>query len=68
MSDAADAAQVLAGFQPISDDDPRVREFAQSVVEAVAARPSPAPPEDRISRVEAKLDEILILLRGGTPQ
>lgn len=39
--------------------------FHEWVSERIASRPSPAPPEDRLSRVESKLDQILSLLQGG---
>lgn len=68
MSDAEDAARALDGFVTITSDDPRVQEFRDSVVATVASRPSPGRHEDRLSRVEAKLDAILELLRGGPPQ
>jgi hypothetical protein len=70
LSDAADAARALQCFTAISDDDPRLQEFREAVIQDIAVRPSPvaASEEDHLSRVEAKLDEILVLLRGGPPQ
>lgn len=72
MSDLDDAAAVLEGFVPIGVDDPRVIAFEQSVLENIAIRPSPnlppepyEPIEDRLSRVESKLDELISLIRGG---
>lgn len=71
MSDAQDAAAVLAGFQPIDNGDRRVEEFRDAVIEHIAVRPSPAPaPESvevRLSRVESKLDQLIGLLQGGPP-
>lgn len=69
MSDVTDAAAVLAGFQPIDNGDRRVEEFRDAVLDHIAVRPSPSPDptEDRLSRVEAKLDAILGLLQGGSP-
>lgn len=60
------AADVLAGFVPIGDDHPRVRDFEAAVVEEIARRPSPkAQPGPTLADIDAKLDKVLTLLRGG---
>jgi hypothetical protein len=62
----AAAAEVLAGFQPIGNDHPRVRDFGEAVAAHVAVRPSPNVSEpSQADRIEQKLDEVLLLLRGG---
>lgn len=61
---------ILGGFVSINDDHPAVADFGASVVEHVAARPSPAAPAPfdlggRIAALEQKLDRILVLLEGS---
>lgn len=64
VSHESDALAALEGVVEVGNGD--VPEAFQAwVAERIASRPSPAPPEDRLSRVEAKLDEILSLLQGG---
>jgi hypothetical protein len=68
MSDVDDAAAALSGFVAISDDDPRVQEFRDAVIQDIAVRPSPVrAPESvdvRLSRLESRLDEIITMLGG----
>lgn len=69
MSDAADAAKALADLVPIGLEDARVQEFAEAVAQEIAVRPSPRVEveslEDRVSRIESKLDDVIRLLSGG---
>jgi hypothetical protein len=71
VSDAVDAAKALAELVPVGLDDPRVQEFAEAVVADIAVRPSPRVEpeslEDRVSRIESKLDDVIRLLSGGPP-
>lgn len=60
------AAQILDSFTPV---DRVPTPFAEYVAEQIAARPSPTTPtSDPLVEIRAKLDEILALLRGGTPE
>lgn len=56
-------ADVLGDFVPIGDvpDD-----FAASVRHHIATRPSPSPGPSQMDRIESKLDQLLVLLRGGS--
>lgn len=75
MSDAEDAAAVLAQMVPIGDDHPLVQEFRGAVLEDLASRPAPKPPlrvvspehptalQARLDRISEQLDEVLGLLR-----
>lgn len=57
MSDAQDAAEVLAGFVPIDNDHPRVQEFAEAVRDTLAA--STATPQKIADRL------VLFVSTGG---
>lgn len=79
-ADDAAAAEVLAGFQPISSDSPQVTSFEQAVRQRIAerggvepdvpVRPSPGPStggvEALLGRIVEQLDEVLDVLRGGS--
>lgn len=78
LDDAA-AAEVLAGFQPITPDHPQVDRFEQAVRRRIAerggelempVRPSPNPStggaEALLGRIVDQLDEVLDLMRGGS--
>lgn len=61
-------ADVLGDYVPIGDVP---QDFAEAMVEHIARRPSPSAAIEgptQLDRVESKLDELLTLLRGGTPE